>query len=123
MARVEISLNGQKYGVACEDGQEGRLSEVASFVDARMRNLAASKPNAAETQLLVLATLTLADQIFDLRADLAKAKTANSSPAAIPAFTTTAYAGLDPVTEEKYASLIESLANRIDSVATRLARA
>ncbi len=116
MARVEISLNGQKYGVACEDGQESRLHEVASFVDARMRSLSAGKPQAAETQLLVLATLTLADQIFDLRADLAKART-NSSTQQPQA------AGLDPELEEKYASIVESLAARIDSVASKLARA
>lgn len=119
MARVEIGLNGQKYGVACEDGQESRLQEVAAFVDARMRSLAAGKPNAAETQLLVLATLTLADQIFDLRAELAKAKTSTSSAATSAPITV----GLDPAVEEKYASIIESLATRIDSVATRLARA
>ncbi len=118
MARVEIALNGQKYGVACEDGQEARLQEVASFVDARMRALSAGKPHAAETQLLVLSTLTLADQIFDLRAELAKARTAAGRPQ-----TPQTAVVLDPAIEEKYAAIVESLAARIDSVATRLARA
>lgn len=112
MARVEINLNGHAYAVACEDGQEQRLNEVVSFVDQRMRALAGGKAFAAETQLLVLTTLTLADQIFDLRTELAKARTHAAQGAG--------YNTLDPVLEEKIALTIESLAERIDSVASKL---
>lgn len=117
MARIEIDLNTRSYAVACEDGQEARLREVAAFTDSKLRALVAGKPNGcSEVQSLVLTCLTLADQIFDLRAELAKARAAGSSAAA-------ASPQMDEATEARYAALIESLAERVNTVASRLARA
>ena len=110
MARVEIKLGGRSYAVSCEAGQEGRLQDIVAFVDAKMRAMGGDKPNVAETQMLVLTTLTLADQIFDLRSELAKARTA---PLPVMA---AASAGDD----EALATVIENLANRVDRLATRL---
>lgn len=111
MARVEIELNGRQYAVACEEGQEQRLREIASFVDAKMGALAQGKMGASETQLLVLTTLTMADQLFDLRAELAKARTGSAA------------GGLDLGLEERYAAAVEALAKRVNAVASKLARA
>jgi len=110
MARVEISLNNRDYAVACEDGQEARLREISAFADAKMRALAAAKPTASEAQLLVLTMLTLADQIFDLRAEVAKARTGSAS-------------GVDGALEERFALAIETLAKRVNAVAKKLANA
>jgi cell division protein ZapA len=107
MSRVEISLNGRPYAVACEDGQEVRLREIAGYVDAKMKALAAAKPTAAETQILVLTMLTMADQIFDLRSELAKTRTGASTA--------------DNAVEERFALAIESLAKRVNLVAKKLA--
>lgn len=113
MARVEISLNGRSHSVACEDGQEGRLREIAAFVDAKMSALAQGKAGVPESQLLVLTTLTLADQLFDLRSELAKARTGSGVSAA----------GMDAAMEERYAAAVEELAKRVNAVASKLARA
>ncbi len=110
MARVEISLNGQPYAVACEDGQESRLREIASFCDAKMKALAGGKQGASEVQLLVLTMLTMADQLFDLKGELARTRTGSD-------------AGVDPGLEEKVASAIETLAKRVNAVAKKLASA
>ena len=115
MARIEIELNTHSYAVACEDGQEARLREVAAFTDSKLRALVAGKPNGcSEVQALVLTCLTLADQIFDLRAELAKARASSSSSAS---------SQMDEATEARYAALVESLAERVNTVASRLARA
>ena len=111
MPRVDIDLNGRNYSVTCEEGQENRLREIAAFVDAKMGALAQGKLGASETQLLVLTALTMADQLFDLRAELAKARTGG------------AVAGLDLGLEERYAAAVEALAKRVNAVASKLARA
>lgn len=111
MARVEIYLNGERYAVSCEDGAEDRLKDIAAFVDAKMRGIAAAKGGMAETQALVLVALTLGDQIFDLRNDLAKARTAGGKAGAA-----------DDSQDARAAGEIEALAKRIDSVASKLAK-
>lgn len=112
MARVEIELNGRIYSISCEDGQEARLREISAFVDAKMGALGQGKPGVSESQLLVLTSLTLADQLFDLRAELAKARTGVG-----------AAGGVDAGLEERYAAAVEALAKRVNAVASRLARA
>jgi cell division protein ZapA len=109
MARVEVSLNGHPYGVACEDGQEARLREIAAFCDAKMKALGAGKQTASEVQLLVLTMLTMADQMFDMKSELAKVKSGTAM--------------VDTALEEKVASAIETLAKRVSQVAKKLATA
>jgi len=114
MARVEIELNGRNYAVSCEDGAEGRLSDIAAFVDAKMQALGQGKAAASENQALVLTTLMLADQIFDLRSELAKARTV----------ATKASKGEGSLADEtRYANAIHALSQRIDTVINRLVRA
>ncbi len=116
MARVEIELNGRFYVLGCDDGQEVRLRELAAFVDSRMKALPQGKAVVSEIHRLVLTVLTLADQNFDLRADLAKARMKEPQGGALPPVQE-----LDPALEERYAAAVEALAARVDSVASRLA--
>ena len=65
MARVEIVLNGRQYPIACEDGQEDRVREVAGFLETRLNELRQQAPNATDSQLLVMVSLMVADELFD----------------------------------------------------------
>lgn len=65
MARVEIVLNGRQYPIACEDGQEERVREVAGFLEQRLTELRQQAPNATDSQLLVMVSLMVADELFD----------------------------------------------------------
>ena len=65
MARVEIVLNGRQYPIACEDGQEDRVREVAGFLEERLIELRQQAPNATDSQLLVMVSLMVADELFD----------------------------------------------------------
>ncbi len=67
MPQIEISLNGRRYPVACQAGEEDRVRSVAAFVDSRLAELKASAVHASDTQLLVMASLLLADELFDMR--------------------------------------------------------
>ncbi|MBL4588720.1 MAG: cell division protein ZapA [Alphaproteobacteria bacterium] len=68
MAEVTISINGRNYGVACDDGQEQRVSELGQYIDKRLKDIASAGAATTESHLLVLTALVLADEIHDLSA-------------------------------------------------------
>ena len=67
MAQVEIMVNGQSYRIACEDGQEQRLGDLARMVDAHVGDLVEQVGQVGHTRLLVMASLLVADELIDLR--------------------------------------------------------
>jgi cell division protein ZapA len=71
MAQVSIEVNGRAYVVGCEDGQERRLGELASTVDAQIRQVAREVGPLGETRLILMGALVMADEISDLRAQIA----------------------------------------------------
>lgn len=77
MAQVTITINSREYAVACEDGQEFRIVQLARLLDekAKMLNLSAGQVN--ESMVLVLSGLLLADELSELKKG---EKTAAESP-------------------------------------------
>ncbi|SEA16494.1 cell division protein ZapA [Rubrimonas cliftonensis] len=65
MATLDVSVGGRSYQLACEDGQEKRLAELARVVDAELRALAAQIGAVGEARLLLMAALVLADRLSD----------------------------------------------------------
>ena len=59
MAQVDVSVNGQSYRIACEDGQEDRLVDLAAMVD--------EIGQVGSNRLLVMAALIIADELVDLK--------------------------------------------------------
>ncbi|HYE48961.1 MAG TPA: cell division protein ZapA [Azospirillaceae bacterium] len=116
MARVEITLNGRTYPLACEDGQEQRLRELGAYVDARLKEIASGAAAGSEAQLLVLTSLVLADEIFELRSAQLGAR--RGAPAAAPA-----QGPATPSEGEAVVSAVDNLAKRIEDIAARLERA
>jgi cell division protein ZapA len=114
LPKVDISINGRSYAVACDDGQEGRVRELAGMVDSRVRQLTGPGPvgGVGETQLLVLAGLMLADELSETKAALG----AKNKPAQ-------AQQGLSAEEEELLVAAVDHLTDRIGVIADRLARA
>jgi cell division protein ZapA len=67
MAQVTIVVNGHSYVIGCEDGQERRLAERASEVDAQVRQLAKDVGQLGETRLMLMSALVMADDLAELR--------------------------------------------------------
>jgi cell division protein ZapA len=74
MAQVTIEVNGRPYVVGCEDGQERRLAELAANVDAQVRQVARDVGSLGETRLILMGALVMADDIAELRGQLAAAR-------------------------------------------------
>jgi cell division protein ZapA len=113
MAQVSVTVNGRSYEISCDDGQEAHLFRLAEVIDRWVASLVASVGQVGEARLLLLASLLLADQIQDLRNELAALKgEARVRPASGP----DAVADGGALGEE-----LLGLAERIESLAQRLA--
>jgi cell division protein ZapA len=67
MAQVSIHINGRPYSIACEDGQESRLTDLAAGLDSEVRSLASTVGQVGDSRLLVICGLSLIDRINDLQ--------------------------------------------------------
>ena len=123
MADVNITINGRIYEIGCDQGQEGRVVDLASYVDQKLQSIARSGAAYNDAHLLVLTALVLADEVFEARASEGeKPAKAGRTPtaAAAPA---QAEGGLSREDEVALAKVIDHLAKRIDGIATKVAAA
>mgnify|MGYP001460689665 CR=1 FL=1 len=108
MAQVTVTINGRKYPIACDDGQEAHLTRLGGYVDKRVDELVASVGQIGDAHLLVMACLLLADEMSDAYAELEVLSTANEGVAARLS------------AEEELGNNIEMLAQRIEDIAEGL---
>lgn len=72
MAQVEIMVNERSYKVTCDDGQEGRLRQLAGYLDRHVSQLARELGQIGDTRLMLLAALTVCDELFECRRRIAE---------------------------------------------------
>jgi len=104
MPQISITINGRSYPIACQEGEEQRIRDLARSVDGKVAAFARQVGQAGEARLVVLAALVLADELAEANETLRRlgeqsAQAADDAPLA---------AG------------IERLAARIEAVAARL---
>lgn len=111
MAEVKISMNGRQYGIACDDGQEQRVMDLANFVDSRLKEIAAAGAGTNDSHLLVLTSIMMADEMFEMRDQAANANRPHLQ-------------GLQITREDEgqIVNAIDQMAQRIQAVAGNLAK-
>jgi cell division protein ZapA len=67
MAVVEVQLGRRNYQLACDDGQEAHLTRLAQSINARMNELGSVAEGTSDTMLLVLAAITMQDELNEAR--------------------------------------------------------
>lgn len=70
MAQVTISVNGRDYAIACGDGEEAHVADLAQYVDHHASALAGKVGTLGETRLLLMTALTIADELGEVSATL-----------------------------------------------------
>ena len=65
MSQVSVTINGRQFRMACEDGQEGHLMNLARELDNRINNLRAKFGEIGDTRLTVMAAITVADELSE----------------------------------------------------------
>src|SRR6266508_1643176 len=67
MAQVNVTINGRQFRMACEDGEEAHLLQLAEDLDRRIDKLRARFGEIGDTRLTVMAALTLADELAETK--------------------------------------------------------
>ena len=75
MANVNIKFNNKDYLLSCDDGQEESLKKLTMFLDKKYKELQDKLGNIGENKLLLITTIQLIDEYFDLKQRVTKQKT------------------------------------------------
>ena len=67
MANVNIKFNNQDYLLSCDDGQEESLKSLTKFLDKKYSELKDKLGNIGENKLLLITTIQLIDDYFNLK--------------------------------------------------------
>jgi cell division protein ZapA len=65
MPLVNVLINGHAYTVACDDGEDEHLRELAQFFDKRVREMVSSVGQVGDSRLLLLAGLVVSDELAE----------------------------------------------------------
>tara|TARA_B100000686_G_C16447584_1_gene790316 strand:- start:138 stop:584 length:447 start_codon:yes stop_codon:yes gene_type:complete len=74
MANVNIKFNNKDYLLSCDDGQEDSLIKLTNFLDKKYNELKDKLGNIGENKLLLITTIKLIDEYFDLKERVSKQK-------------------------------------------------
>jgi cell division protein ZapA len=117
MGQVAVTIDGKSYRMACDDGQEDHLTGLAALFDARVQDMRKSFGEIGDMRLAVMAAITMADEVTELKRKLAEGEVA------LAAARNTA-AGAEAAAESRStetAAAVTALAERIDRIARSLA--
>ena len=104
MPEVHLTVNGRSYPVACEEGEEGRIKELALYLDRKTEEFVKKLGQIGEARLLVLAALVITDELAEAHAALRRHAASEGN-------------GVDTAA---LAHGMEELARRIETIAVRL---
>jgi cell division protein ZapA len=99
MGQVSVNINGRDYDIACADGEEEHVNQLAGLVAARVDKLAASVGQLGEARMLLMACLVLADELKESAGDI------------------------DTTAENRVGELLDGVSERIELIAQRLENA
>jgi cell division protein ZapA len=70
LAQVAITFNKRSYRFECGEADVERLEAVANYLKAKLDILMREHGQAGDERLVLMAALTIADELFDARADI-----------------------------------------------------
>jgi cell division protein ZapA len=116
MPQVNVTINGRQFRMACEDGEEPHLMRLAEDLDARILRLRGRFGEIGDTRLTVMAALTLADELAEVKQKLQRlepelATLQNASVAS---------AGHSEATQAAVVAALNAAAERIEDITRRL---
>ena len=74
MANVNIKFNNKDYLLSCDDGQEESLKKLTKFLDKKYSELKDKLGNIGENKLLLITTIQLIDEYFNLKQKVSNQK-------------------------------------------------
>ena len=74
MANVNVKFNNKDYLLSCDDGQENSLKKLTKFLDKKYTECKDKLGNIGENKLLLITTIQLIDEYFDLKSKVTQQK-------------------------------------------------
>ncbi|WP_036259031.1 cell division protein ZapA [Methylocapsa aurea] len=65
MAQVAVTIAGRVYRVACDEGEEAHLGELAHLVDAKVEGMRQRFGEMGDQRLTIMAAITIADELAE----------------------------------------------------------
>ena len=106
MAQVSVTIDGRKYRLACNEGEEARLKSLAGMIDEKIGEMRATFGEIGDQRLVIMAALTIADNLAEARDEAAAERKRSDA------------------TEQRtqaIGSSLDELGSRLEALATRLA--
>ena len=105
MAQVSVTIDGRKYRLACSEGEEARLEQLAAMIDDKIGELRSSFGEIGDQRLVVMAALTIADGLTEARDEAAAERER---------------ARAELARSEAIAANLDALGSRLEALAARL---
>jgi cell division protein ZapA len=117
MAHIQVTIAGRSYRMACGDGEEAHLLELAAAFDGKIQELRGSFGEIGDMRLHVMAALTMADDLIETRRRIG---TLESEIAALRSVVSAA-AARSEASEKQLADALIRTAERMERVTDSLA--
>ncbi|WP_460021633.1 cell division protein ZapA [Magnetospira thiophila] len=108
---MTVEINGRKYQIACDDGQEAHLTRLAAYIDKQLGKLVTSVGQIGDARLLVMASLMIADELSEAYSELEVLRGGDGGSA------------VRRQADDNLAERLEVLAHQVETVAQRLEEA
>ncbi len=118
MPQVAVVINGKTYRMACSEGQEAHLLDLAKKFDSYVTHLKESFGEIGDQRLSVMAGIMITDELMELQ------KKMRGIDSEMDSLRSTRNNALDKVSsqEAKLAAALEKTAERIEDISTKLTR-
>ena len=116
MATVAVTIAGRVYRMACDEGEEGHLQDLARHVDRTLATLRKGFGEVGDTRLVVMSAITIADELSEAKARVA----ALEAELGGLRVTESEGAALRDALAEDVAGLLDAASERIEGMARQL---
>jgi cell division protein ZapA len=116
MPQVSVTINGRQFRMACEEGEEEHLLQLAADLDTRITRLRGRFGEIGDTRLTVMAALTLADELSETKEKLQRVEPELATLQDASAIS----ADRAQETQGAIAAALNAAAERIESLTKRL---
>ena len=116
MAQVSVIISGKTYRMACDDGQEEHLGELAERLDQTIERLRGEFGEIGDQRLTVMAAITMADQ----QAEAVRRISALEDKIAAIERSQAAAVESREADEHAVTRSVEAIAERVEAIAERL---
>ena len=70
MEQITCVINGQRYRLSCNDGDQHQIFQLVEYVNQKLLDTRQELGSVGNDRLLVMVALTIADELMDLKSDM-----------------------------------------------------